>query len=222
MPTPSGGLVPPGTEAIGLGNLGGLIERQLATPSRFGSAEVQQAFQHGSQNLEDAARMAEAQATTGAQQRGMFFGSPLTTSLGDISTQLQRGKGDLLSNLLMAQAQTGGQDLNQAIANAFRFGENIDLNALRQAQMGLGAVGAGFQGAPTSGQITGQIAGQPLPGQPGVGGFGALGQLFGQQQQAPSMAGPLSGFRGSTSGSLGGKTTAAAKAFAASKQKRPQ
>jgi hypothetical protein len=190
LPQPGNPLVPEGG-AVPLGGLGGLLERQLGNPSRFGLPQVQQAFDFLSGELQRGAQGAEQRAITDAQQRGVFFGSPLTTSLGDIATELQRGQGNLASTLALAQAQTGGQDLNAAIANAFRFGEN-QLGAQQFAgQLGLNALGQGQQGAPDINSILAMIQGLPTAQMGNLGGqFGGLGSLAGllgqpSQQQQP-------------------------------------
>jgi len=183
-------LVPQGTEAIGLGNLGGLIERQLANPSAFGSSQVQDAFKGLVGQLDESAETANQRAIADAQSRGVFFGSPLTTSQGDIATQLQDAKGNLATQLLLNQAQTFGQDQNAAIGNAFRFGEN-QLGADQfAASLGLQSFGAGNQGAPNINSAANAIAAQPLPAPQGGSNaaLGALGALFGSspQQQVPA------------------------------------
>ncbi len=188
VPTLGGsGLVPQGTQAVGLEGLGGLIERQLANPSRFDDETFKQVFGFAKGELERDRDAALDAATADAQARGVFFGSPLTTSRGDIQSEFGRGLGALGSNLLLEQARTGGQDQQAAIANAFRFGEN-QLGADQfAAQLGLGTAGLGFEGAPDINQGINAIGNLPIA-QPGgtsdlFGQVGNIAGLFGQPQQ---------------------------------------
>jgi hypothetical protein len=186
LPQPGNPLTP-GVDAVPLGGLGGLIERQLANPSRFGLPQVQEAFNFLSGDLDRSAEAANQRAITDAQQRGVFFGSPLTNAQGDIASELQRGRSNLATQLMLAQAQTGGQDLQNAFGNAFRFGEN-QLGAQQFAgQLGLNALGLGQQGAPDINTILGLIQGLPtaqLGSLAGAGGgLGSLAGLLRQPQQ---------------------------------------
>ncbi len=173
--------------AIPLSGLGGLLERQLANPSRYGQEEAKKTYEYLSQNLEDQAKQAEQGAIANAASRGVYYGSPLTTSLGDIGTQLMRGKGDLAAQIAREQALTEGTDRQAAIGNAFRFGENQTAADQFAAQLGLQATGMGFGGAPDINSTIGAIAGQPFPqAQPAdLSGLGALAGLAQPQVAAP-------------------------------------
>src|SRR6266850_439405 len=130
-----------------LANLGDVLSNHLANPSRFDLPEVKKAYDFFSQDLKDQARLAGSNAITDASARGVYYGSPLTTSLGDINTQLQRGLGALSTNIGLEQAQTQGQDLSNAIGQGMQFGQlgmqgqqNAFNNALNMAQFGEGGM----------------------------------------------------------------------------------
>lgn len=57
------------------------------------------------QDLEDQRRSALADTTSNAAARGVYYGSPLTTSQGDIQTQYLRGLGQLQSGILQNEQQ---------------------------------------------------------------------------------------------------------------------
>lgn len=168
------GLLPSGTEAVGLDSLQGLLERQLANPTRFDLPAVQQAYGFLGGQLEDQAQQARQSAVTDAQSRGVFFGSPLSSGLGRVEQARQQGLGTLASNVLLNQAQTGGQDQQAAFSNAFRFLENAMANDQFNAQLGLSGLGLGLQGAPSIGGAVNAIASQQLPGAPQGGNIGQL------------------------------------------------
>lgn len=168
-PPPVGGgnpLVPEGVPAIGLGSLGGLIERQLANPSRFGAPQAQEAFNFFSGDLQRQADEAANRARVGAASRGVFFGSGGLNQEQRARQPFQTAQGQLATNLALSQAQTGSQDLNAAIANAFRFGENQQQADQFAANLGLQTSQFGFEGAPGIDQAIGAFGGLPLPGAP--------------------------------------------------------
>ncbi len=157
----------------------------------MGSAPWQQAYQQGYQNLQDQAKLAGANAQADAAKRGVYYGSPLTTSLGDIDTQLQRGAGDLQSNLLLNQAQTMGANQQNAIQNVFQYGQNQNQADQFQANLGLQEANSGFAGAPTSDNAFNQAMGLGQPTTvagtqgPNLSGLGALAGYL-QNGQTPS------------------------------------
>ena len=131
-----------------MNDLGRVLEEQMGNPSRYGATEVQNAYRFMQQDLQDQANTARSSATADAARRGVYYGSPLTTSLGDIETQYQRGLGGLASSLAMDQARTYGEDQNRAIGNVFRFGENQQSQDRFRANLGLDTARLGYQNAP--------------------------------------------------------------------------
>lgn len=190
-------LTPDAPDAVPLSGLGGLLERQLANPSRFGSEEFQRAFgsfQEGSKaDEEEAANRARALASS----RGVFFGSGGIREEERSRRPFQRGRADVANALLLNQAQTGGQDLQSAIGNAFRFGENITSADQFSATLGSNLLGQGLTGAPDINAASANIAAQPLPGAPppldlgGLAGLGGQGGGGGAPPPGPSVTGAI-------------------------------
>lgn len=54
-------------------------------------------------DLQDQATLLKSQATSGAAARGVYYGTPLTTSLGDIDTEYLKGLGTLDAQLADSQ-----------------------------------------------------------------------------------------------------------------------
>lgn len=140
-------------------NLGNDINNQLQNPSRFDLPQVQQAYNFFKQDLQDQARLAGSNAIADANARGVYYGSPLTTSLGDINTQLQRGLGALATNIGLEQAQTQGQDLNSAIQNGMNFGQLGMVGQNQNFNQALQTALLGEQGAPTMTGYGGALGG---------------------------------------------------------------
>jgi hypothetical protein len=170
-----------GQNSIPLGDLGKVIERFLGQPSRFGLPEVQQTRSAIREDLLADARVREAAAESDAARRGVYFGSPLTTSKGDIQSDLNRALARADADLLMEQARTQAGDRERAIGAGERFGQNAFLNELARGQLGLNAASLGSQGGPSIPGSVGTIA--ALPGAQ-TGGLdpaliALLGSLFG-------------------------------------------
>jgi hypothetical protein len=91
--------------------------------SAYDAQQVDAARKQGVQNLDDQRRMAEDRAKADAANRGVYYGSPLTTSLGDINSQFLRGQSDLETNLIRDQAQRQQQDRMSAIQAILQYGQ---------------------------------------------------------------------------------------------------
>lgn len=85
----------------------GQVNNQSATPGASTKPAQQTLYDFFKQDLEDQRRSAMADTTSNAAARGVYYGSPLTTSQGDIQTQYLRGLGTLQANML--QNQEGNQ-----------------------------------------------------------------------------------------------------------------
>jgi hypothetical protein len=83
-------------------------------------------FEFMKQDLVDERNKALANARTSASERGVYYGTPLTTSEGDINTQFLRGEGQLQAGILQNQEQNELQRLQVAmglIGNPASFGQ---------------------------------------------------------------------------------------------------
>lgn len=184
-----------GPEAIGLGNLGALIERQLAQPGAYGLDEVQRTKEYLAGEREAQRKTGVAGINADAARRGVFHSTMPVTSIGDLDAELMRASAleDVALQEKVAMSQQQG--LQAAMQNAFGF-----LDRSQQGQQGLGQLGAlaaqlGFQGAPDMNQATTNFLG--LPGgqggsvDPGV--MAQLGQLLGGQQPGAGTPAPSAG-----------------------------
>lgn len=105
-------------------------------PTPPGTPGPQTLYDFFKKDLEDKRKSAKANATADASARGVFYGSPLTTSYGDIDTEFLRGLGSLqagitqneygnelsrlgiASNLLNNQPLSGGGGVDPATLQA--------------------------------------------------------------------------------------------------------
>lgn len=67
-------------------------------------------------DLEDQRKSAMANAETDASARGVYYGSPLTTSKGDIQTEFLKGMGTLDANMLQNEQSNERARTGQAIS----------------------------------------------------------------------------------------------------------
>lgn len=107
-------------------------------------------------DLEDKRKTAMSNADADASARGVYYGTPLTTSHGDIQTEFLRGLGTLQANML--QNEAGNENTRLGLASnllnqAPQSGAGgVDPNILQQ----LGAL-FGSGNAPVAGQRTGPV-----------------------------------------------------------------
>lgn len=115
-------------------------------------------------DLENQRKTAMAGAQTDAAARGVYYGTPLTTSQGDIQTEYLRGLGQLQSGILQNEQQNQLQRLGLAsglLSNTPmpQGGGSIDPEVFQM-------LGTLFGGSPAaSGQRSGPISPAPQPGQ---------------------------------------------------------
>jgi len=76
-----------------------------ATPVVADAPVPQTLYDFFKQDLEDQRRTALANTQADASARGVYYGTPLTTSQGDIQTQYLRGLGQLQANVLQNEQQ---------------------------------------------------------------------------------------------------------------------
>lgn len=170
-------------------NLQSIIEQNIGK-TRFDLPAADSIFKHFSRNLEDTAKLKGSDAIADASRRGVYYGTPLTTSLGNIDTELQRGKADLATNVLFSAAQTGMQDNQLGIDNAFRFGELARSGELQDREFAALMAQLGMAGELTPGQALasyGPIQ-QPQGSSLDPAIFAQLGSLFGGQQKPATTA----------------------------------
>jgi len=113
-------------------------------------------FEFLKKDLENERNNALSNARSSAAGRGVYYGTPLTTSEGDINTSFLRGLGQLQSGLIQNEQQNELQRLGLA---SNLIGSPPSFSDL--AQQG--------QGNPDVYQTIGSLfAGQQVPGQPAI------------------------------------------------------
>lgn len=88
------------------------LSPKTAAPSAPSSAQT--LYEFFKSDLERQRDAAIASATADAAARGVFFGTPLTTSKGDIQTEFGRGLGELQARMLQNEEQNELQRLGLA------------------------------------------------------------------------------------------------------------
>jgi len=167
----------PRDRTIGIGNLPVLRPEQVTPPRATpppvsgalppqaqGNAQgLEQLFKFFKQDLENARQRSLGQTRASAANRGVFYGTPLTTSEGDIETSFLRGLGQLQSGIFQGEQQNELARLGLAsnllgqLPQQFQGPEDATANAFTQ----LGALfgpRANVAGAASLPQI-----GAPLP-----------------------------------------------------------
>jgi len=151
---------------VPLPQVGGLIQQQLANPTRFDLPAFKSVYDFAKGDLEQEAERSRQGVTADAARRGVYHSTAPDTMTGgnfDIGERFNRGLGTLASNLTLEQARTGGQDFNSAMGNAFRFMENQQAADQFGANLGLNTAQLGYGGSPDIQSILAQMSGQPLP-----------------------------------------------------------
>lgn len=162
---------PLGTDAIGLGNLGALIERQLAQPGGFGSAEAiktKEAFDQMSQRQE---RQGMAGINADLARRGVFHSSAGVPDIANLQTDLAGARAMADAQLLGRVADSQQSGLNSAIGNAMGYMGLQGQQDLTDAQLGSLASQVGLAGQSGLANL-GQLAHSM-----GLGTTQTLGQL---------------------------------------------
>jgi hypothetical protein len=148
-PTDPGGF---GQAAVGLGDLGSLIERWMAQPGQFGQPEIQGIRSALGQEREEARRGAGARINADAARRGVFHSTiPALSQLG-VEKELAGQEAMADAQLLSQAAQSRERGLQSSIGMGMDFMNQGQQNAIQQAlatgQLGNMMMGQGTQGAP--------------------------------------------------------------------------
>lgn len=123
-------------------------------------APAQTLFEFFKGDLERQRKAALADAQADAARRGVFFGTPLTTSQGDIQTEFLRGLGSLQAGILQNEQQNELQRIALASGLLGQQGEAQAGGISPEVMQTIGALFAPRQG-PTAPAITGPAAVQP-------------------------------------------------------------
>lgn len=166
--------------AVGLENLRAVLERGLANNSRYSGDLITRLQDQMSGNLNDERRMAEDRAKADASARGVYYGSPLTTSLGDIGERYLKAQSSGQTDLLKQIADANATDKQSSIDNVFRFGQGEQDSVNSQNDLLTRIADLGLRGGPTIPGATDSFNSLPQPTAPDYSSiYQLLGSLFG-------------------------------------------
>lgn len=131
-----------------MGNFGQFLE-QMMGGSRYTDPQIQQMRTQSTNQLNDIRRQEEDRAKVDAARRGVYYGSPLTNSLGDISERFIRGQADAETNLMKQIADANAMDRQNNIGNIFKYGQGELDSQETQAGILEKLAQLGMQGGPT-------------------------------------------------------------------------
>lgn len=152
-----------------------LMLQTLLNPSGFDIAAVQDFLNHQESELNRSADAARGRLGAATAARGTFFGTPYLQGLAGVEGELQRGLGELRSNVALRQAETQQRDRLGALAAAFQLLQGQQGAEQFNAQLAMAMLGLGMQGAPTLGGAQSALGGIPQVQPPsGGGGWGSL------------------------------------------------
>lgn len=163
---------------VKLQDLGGEIEKNLGNPSAFNSDLLQQTFGYLKGDLENTRDKELANADIDAASRGMYFGTPGLQSRSNVREKYNRGVGDLATQLALKQAETYGNDRQQAMDAAFKFVGGANEADAQEAQLAALMASLGMNGAPTMAGAAGMNIPTPDFGGIDPAAIQALGAMF--------------------------------------------
>ena len=127
------------------------VQRQLTSPSPYGSQQVQHSYNLLSQNIDDQYALKERATNEEMARRGLYDSTKAVGALSDLNIGKRDAKTQLAQQLLDAQAQSEGQYQNAAIQNALGYGNQANsqavANYLAQLQGSGQSFSQGLQGA---------------------------------------------------------------------------
>lgn len=99
------------------------LMEQLQNSGRYNNAATNAEREYGTRELEDKRNLSEQQAKIDAMNRGVYYGTPLTNSLGDIGERYNRGLGDMETKLVADNAANMERDRQAAIQQILQYGQ---------------------------------------------------------------------------------------------------
>lgn len=153
---------PPGGDGSwDLSNLAALLAQRLNQPSAFGTEEIQQLREWLASEREASRIGRTADLEADAASRGVFYGTPLTTSLGDLESELARAEAGHDVQLTQLAAQYQQEGMNRAIQDAMNFLQFASGERNSMFQNALAAANAGGAGGPDINTLLAGIMGLP-------------------------------------------------------------
>lgn len=143
-PTPPAAAPPDKNQVMG-NDLYDELLKMFHNPSRYDEAGARTTGMHA---LQDEQTIARDRATADAANRGVFYGSPLTNSYGNIDDRFLRETGDLESKIAQDKASNFQNDRTSALDAIFKYGGMQQLDKQHQDDLWLELLKAGYIGGP--------------------------------------------------------------------------
>ena len=126
--------------------LADLIVNRLNAPNPFGTAEIEALRESGRVEREQQRRAQTAALEADAARRGVFFGTPLTTGLGEMEAAIQRSADQTERDILQLVAEATERSSQATLDDALQFlgmagNEQQAMNQLAVAAAQLGQQG---------------------------------------------------------------------------------
>lgn len=171
---------------IGMDHLKGVLEQILGGTvggqGRYGDSLIKSMEDQFTRNNTDLRKQEETGAIGDAAKRGVYYGTPLTNSMGDIRERFIGRQADSQNALLKQIADAKQEDQNNAIGNVFKYGEGENANQTTQSNILTALANIGMAGGPSLSGAYGDFNSLPQPGQSDMSDvYKLLGSLFGGQ-----------------------------------------
>ena len=163
-----------------MSNFGQFLE-QMMGGNRYTDPQIAQMRTQSTNRLDDIRRQEEDRAKVDAARRGVYYGSPLTNSMGDISERYVRGIADSETDLMRYVADANANDRQSNIGNIFKYAQGELDNQTTQASILEKLAQLGMQGGPTLNGAFGSFDNMQGPQGGGVDPavWEMLGRVFG-------------------------------------------
>jgi hypothetical protein len=170
--------------AIGMDHLKGVLEQILGGTvggqGRYSNDLIKHMEDQFTRNNTDLRKQEESSAIGDAAKRGVYYGTPLTNSMGDIRERFIGRQADSQNALLKQIADSKQEDQNNAIGNVFKYGEGENANQQTQSDILAKLAGIGMSGGPSMSGAYGDFNSLPQPGVSDMSDvYKLLGSLFG-------------------------------------------
>ena len=181
--------VPSAGAAVGMGDLGALIERRMANPTAFTGEVIQQQRDALGQQRAASRMEGEGRISADAARRGVFQSTIPTMDRLKLESGLAGQEAIADANFATQRAQAIDQGSANAVGEAMSFQNSANNNQLQQmlalGQLGSMSQNAGNAGAPTFGGATAGLMQLPAGVPPGTDPalFQLLGNMMGGQRQ---------------------------------------
>jgi hypothetical protein len=147
-PTGQGGTGDPNAGGNPLGGLAEIIAGLINNPNPYEMDDIQRMREFMAGERDRTRKLRTADLTTNAANRGVFYGTPLTTSLGNLETELSRSEAQYDTELTRMAAEGRQNALSGYLGQALQFLTGAQGDQSIANQLALGAHGQGIMGGP--------------------------------------------------------------------------